>query len=151
MTECNSCIAQFQWGNETISNLFGIKEEITWVAKMRSSPIAKKARKAYMLLKQKAPKQNPAPINVVTERSWKKVQGIEWQRQNVLAWWLYIETRNIWIVLRPFLEVFLIPESVLYSKWHSIISSQTSMDQTWNIITKEEKRSDINLISRQAN
>ena len=29
-----------------------------------------------MLLKQKAPKQNPAPINVVTERSWKKVQGI---------------------------------------------------------------------------
>ena len=52
-----------------------------------------------MLLKQKAPKQDATPINVVIERSWKKVQG-KWQRQGeiFLAWWLYIKTSNIWIV-----------------------------------------------------
>lgn len=39
------------------------------MAKTRVSPTAKRPRKTYMLLKQKALKQNMAPINVVTERS----------------------------------------------------------------------------------
>lgn len=48
-----------------------VETEITCVAKMRSSPTAKKAKNAYKLLKQKAEKQNNAPINVETERSCK--------------------------------------------------------------------------------
>jgi len=43
------------------------------VAKTRSSPIEKRARKPYMLLNKKAPKQNAAPINVVVERSCKRI------------------------------------------------------------------------------
>jgi len=39
------------------------------VAKTSSSPIAKRARKPYMLLNAKAPKQNAPPTNVVNERS----------------------------------------------------------------------------------
>lgn len=41
------------------------------MAKMRSSPTAKRAKNAYMLLKQKAAKQNSAPINVEIESSCK--------------------------------------------------------------------------------
>lgn len=48
-----------------------METDITCVAKMRSSPTAKRAKNAYMLLKQKATKQNIAPINVETERSCK--------------------------------------------------------------------------------
>lgn len=45
------------------------KEEHTCMANTSISPIEKRARKPYMLLKQKAPKQNAPPINVVAERS----------------------------------------------------------------------------------
>lgn len=74
----NSCA----WNkfNEATNIQFYIEEENTWVAKTRSSPTAKKARKAYMLLKQKALKQNTAPINVVTERSCNN-----WQVKNLVA------------------------------------------------------------------
>jgi len=48
-----------------------VEVEITCVAKTRSSPTAKRAKNAYMLLKQKAAKQNIAPINVETERTCK--------------------------------------------------------------------------------
>lgn len=41
----------------------------TWVANTSSSPIAKRARKAYRLLKQKAAKQNTAPVSVANDRS----------------------------------------------------------------------------------
>ena len=43
------------------------------MAKTRSSPIEKRARKPYMLLNKKAPKQNAAPINVVIERSCRRI------------------------------------------------------------------------------
>lgn len=43
------------------------------MAKIRSSPIENRARKPYMLLNKKAPKQNAAPINVVVERSCKRI------------------------------------------------------------------------------
>jgi hypothetical protein len=39
------------------------------VAKTSSSPRAKKAKKPYMLLNVKAPKQNAPPTSVVNERS----------------------------------------------------------------------------------
>lgn len=42
------------------------------MAKTNSSPMEKRARKAYKLLLQKAPKQNIAPTNVVAERSCKR-------------------------------------------------------------------------------
>lgn len=45
-----------------------LNKYITCVAKISSSPSAKRARKAYMLLNQKAEKQNAAPRNVATDR-----------------------------------------------------------------------------------
>lgn len=42
----------------------------TCVANTRSSPIAKRTRKTYRLLKQKAAKQNTAPNNVANDRSY---------------------------------------------------------------------------------
>lgn len=46
------------------------------MAKTSNSPIAKRARKAYTLLKQNALKQNAPPINVVAERSCKSPRYI---------------------------------------------------------------------------
>jgi len=44
------------------------------VAKTRSSPIEKRTRKPFTFLHKKAPKQNTAPRNVVTERSCKRLE-----------------------------------------------------------------------------
>lgn len=48
---------------------FHIEKGSTWVAKTKSSPIAKKTRNPFWLLNRKAPKQNAPPTSVVTERS----------------------------------------------------------------------------------
>lgn len=45
------------------------------MANTSSSPKAKRARKPYSLLNKKAPKQHAPPINVVNERSCKRIEN----------------------------------------------------------------------------
>ena len=65
---CNS----LAWSNRTSKTRELHQKESTWVAKTSSSPIAKRARKPYMLLNKKAPKQNAAPRSVVNDKTCQK-------------------------------------------------------------------------------